>query len=217
MSTGPADAAADAARAATAPRIRGWALARRILVISAPPMLLTLWLAVPALHPAPVDVQGLAAPHRACVGRWCGELVAVSGQVLACRVDLIGLPADCRLRGAQARGLPAATLIAGVPVQAQVVRMPSLLSLLRLAPTESVLLRLQQGDQLLFRRSLQGHAWGALYGGWLFHAIYWPLAALVIALWPGSGTSRRLWSRITWTEAPTTRDVATRVRRDGDA
>jgi hypothetical protein len=197
-------------------RIGGWALAARVLLISAPPMLLTLWLMVPALHPEPVELSGPATPQQACVGRWCGEVIAVDGRLLACRVDFVGLPADCRLRGPQRPGPPSQALQPQVPVQARAVVLPSLLGLLGLAPTEAVLLRLQQGDRLLLRRSLQSHAWAALYGGWLFHAIYWPLAGLVLALWPGSGAARRLWARLTWTAPATAGPPDFAARRQAD-
>lgn len=181
-------------------RIGGWALAGRIALISAPPALLTLWLAIPSLHPPPLLLQGPVHAQRACVGPLCGEVVAVAGRALACRADFIGLPEDCRLRGAQRRGLPSQVLAADAPVRAHAVALPSLLSLLGRAPTEAVLLQLQQGEQVLFRRSLASHAWAALYGGWLFHAIYWPLAGLLLWRWPRSGLARRLWARLTWTE-----------------
>lgn len=187
--------------AAPAPRpLSGWALALRVGAISALPLLLGVWLAIPALHPVPVVLEGAATAERACVGRWCAEVVAVSGRPLACRADLIGMPEDCRLRGPAGRGLPGAVLRPGEPATARVVSLPSLLSLLGFAPTDAVLLELRQGGQTLFRRSLHGQAWAALYGGWLFHAVYWPIVGLVWWLWPRSGLSRRLWARVTWTE-----------------
>jgi hypothetical protein len=169
-------------------------------VVSAPPVLLALWLALPGLHPPPMQLQGPAKAEQVCVGRWCAEVLTVAGQPLACRVDFIGLPADCRLRGADRRGLPSAVLDAAQPAMATAVRLPSLLSLMGLAPTEAVLLQLDQGGQRLFRRSLQSHAWMAMYGSWLFHAVYWPLAGLMLWLWPQSGLGRRIWARLTWSE-----------------
>ncbi len=180
----------------------GWRLALRILVVSAPPALLTLWLALPALHPPPMQLQGQAAAQRACVGPWCAEVLTVAGQPLSCRVDFIGLPGDCWLRRSDRRGPPSTLLDPALPVTAQVVRLPSLLSAVGLAPTEAVLLRLDQGGERLFRRSLQSHAWMAMYGSWLFHAVYWPLAGLLLWLWPRSGVARRVWARLTWSEGP---------------
>lgn len=184
------------------PHVGGWALALRILAVSAPPALLALWLALPALHPPPLQLAGPATAQRVCVGSWCREVVAVAGRPLACRADFIGLPEDCRLRGAERRGRPSAVLEPGQPVEARAIALPSLLSMLGLAPTEAVLLDLQQGGQTLFRRSLHSQAWAALYGGWIFHAIYWPIAGLLLWRWPRSGLSRRLWARITWQAPP---------------
>ncbi len=39
-------------------------------------------------------------------------------------------------------------------------------------------------------------------GGWLFHALYWPLAGLLLWRWPSSALARRLWARITWSAPP---------------
>ncbi len=125
-----------------APRVSGWALALRIVAVSAPPALLTLWLAWPALHPPPERLQGPAAAHRACVGPWCAEVLVVAERPVACEADLIGLPEDCSLRRSGQRGLPSAVLDPALPATAQVVRLPSLLSALGLAPTEGVLLQL---------------------------------------------------------------------------
>ena len=185
-----------------APRVGGWALALRIAAVSAPPALMALWLALPPLHPPPLRLAGPVTAERVCVGPWCREVVAVAGQKLACRADFIGLPEDCRLRGAQARGLPSAVLVPGEPAEARAIALPSLLSLLGRAPTEAVLLELRQGGRVLFSRPLQAQAWAALYGGWLFHAVYWPIAGLLLWLWPASGLSRRLWARITWQAPP---------------
>jgi hypothetical protein len=195
--TAPAQTSAEASPR----RIGGWPLALRVTAVSAPPLLLGLWLAIPALHPPPFVVQGPAAAQQACVGRWCAEVVAVAGRPLACRADLIGLPEDCRLRGPGPRGLPSMAL-AGLtePLQARAVALPSALSLLGLAPTEAVLLELRRGEELLFRRSLRGHAMAALYGSWMFHAIYWPIAGLLLWRWPRSGLAQRLWARLPWTE-----------------
>jgi hypothetical protein len=184
-----------------APRVGGWALGLRISAVSAPPALMALWLALPPLHPPPLQLAGPATAERVCVGPWCREVVAVGGRPLACRADFIGLPEDCRLRGAGKRGLPSAVLSAE-PVEARAIALPSLLSLLGLAPTEAVLLELRQGGQTLFRRPLQAQAWAALYGGWLFHAVYWPIAGLLLWRWPRSGLSRRLWARLTWQQPP---------------
>ncbi len=194
-----------AAGPAVGERLQGWPFALRVAAVSALPMLVTLTLMWPALWPAQQRLAGTAKATEACVWRWCGEVVQIEGRPLACRLDLIGLPADCRLRNAPDAGnrsaTPAARLgEAGLPVEATVQPLPSLLSVLGLGATDGLLLRLDHGEQTLFRRSLRQHAWGALYGSGVFHAIYWPLVGLVLALWPGSALSRRLWARITWTK-----------------
>lgn len=180
----------------------GWRLGLRIAMVSAPPALLSLWLALPALHPPPERLEGPAAAHRACVGPWCTEVLTVAGRPLSCSADFVGVPGKCGLRGANRRGPPSEMLDPALPATAQVVRLPSLLSALGLAPTEAVLLQLEQGGQRLFRRSLQSQAWMAMYGSWLFHAVYWPLAGLLLWLWPQSGLGRRVWARLTWSAPP---------------
>jgi hypothetical protein len=184
------------------PRVAGWALAARIALVSLPPLLLAMWPLVPALRPAVLEIEGPAAPQRDCVGPFCGERLAVAGRSMACRIDFIGLPDDCRLQAPAGRALPAQALQAGLPVQARFAEVPTLRSLLGLAPRDAVLLRLQQGERVLLRRSLHAQAWAALYGGWLFHAVYWPLVALLMWRRPQSRLSQRLWARITWTEPP---------------
>jgi hypothetical protein len=177
--------------------LSGWRLALRVLLVASPPVLLGLWLSMPSLQPEPFTQRGVAELREVCTGPFCGQLLVVNGQPLACRIDIVGLPGRCGLRGGGAGGG-----LAGQEVQALAVRLPSVLGLLGQARAEGVLLRLERGDQLLFRRDLRAQAWGALYGGWLFHAIYWPLAGLLLWLWPGSGAARRLWARITWSQLP---------------
>lgn len=187
--------------AAPAP-LGGWRLAWRVLLVSAPPVLLGLFLMLPALWPEAERLRGMATPHTACVGRWCGSVLAIDGRPIDCRIDFIGLPGDCRLRSGAGRTPAATALGSGLAVEATVMRVPTLLSLLGRPATEGVLLRLEHDGQRLYSRTLHQHAWGALYGNWLFHAIYWPVVGLVILLWPGSRLHRRLWARLTWTTPP---------------
>jgi hypothetical protein len=182
--------------------LAGWRLAWRVMLVSAPPALLGLFLMLPALWPEAERIRGTAQAHTACVGRWCGEVLAIDGRPLSCRIDFIGLPGDCRLRGGAGRGEPASRLGTGLPVEATVMRVPSLMSWLGRPATDGLLLRLEHGSERLFVRSLHQHAWGALYGNWLLHAIYWPVVGLVILLWPGSRLHQRLWARLTWTAPP---------------
>ncbi len=180
-------------------RMGGRAMVLRIALVALPPAAVALWPAVPALQPKVTELVGTAQPQRDCVGPFCGERVHIEGRSLACRISLLGLPADCRLSSAIGRGLPAQTLQAGQPAVARVAELPTLRSLLGLAPRDAVLLRLQQGPQLLYRRSLHGQAWAVLYGDWAFHALYWPLVGLLLWRWPSSTLGRRVWARITWT------------------
>jgi hypothetical protein len=194
---------APASPAAAAPRRLGAAaMALRIALVSLPPAFVALWPVVPALQPAVVELRGMATPQRDCVGPFCGERARIGERTLACRVSLVGLPDDCRLRGAGGRGLPSEALAPGVPVVARYAELPTLRSLLGLAPREAVLLRLQQGEQLMLRRSLQSQAWAMLYGDWTFHAVYWPLVGLLMWRWPSTRLGRRVWASITWTRPP---------------
>jgi hypothetical protein len=154
----------------------------RVAVVSAPPLLATLWLSVPAWQPQPVVVSGTLKAGHACLGL-CAEVVAVEGLRLACNADLFGVPYDCPAR-----------LLAPGPVTASYAPLPSVAGVLGLAPTAGVLTRLEREGQLVHRRSVRQLVWSALYGGWVFNAVYWTLAGLVIWLWPQSRFSRR----VTW-------------------
>lgn len=183
-------------------RIGGWAMVLRIGLVSALPLGVALWPVVPALRPAIVELQGPVAPQRDCVGPVCGERVSIAGRPMACQIALTGLPADCRLWAPGGRGLPSRTLQPGLPATARYAELPTLRSLLGLAPREAVLVRLQQGDRVLHRRSLQSQAWALLYGDWTFHAVYWPLVGLLLWAWPSSRLGQRVWASITWTRPP---------------
>jgi hypothetical protein len=72
---------------------------------------------------------------------------------------------------------------------------PSLARLVGLAPTEGVLLRMERNGERVFARSFSSQVWAGLYGGWVFHAVYWPLMGIAIWLWPNAWFSRRAtWS-----------------------
>ena len=101
--------------------------------ISAPPVLLSLLRRVPALWPDAGRFRGTAQAHTACTGPWCGEVLAVDGRPLDCRIDHIGLPGQCRLRG----GADADTRLGtGLEVEATVMRVTLLLLLLGKPATE---------------------------------------------------------------------------------
>lgn len=155
----------------------------RIALVVAPPALVSLWLATPALQPAPLRVSGPLVAAEACLSagmQVCRPVLAVRELRLSCGYDFIGLPVACRERLREAG-----------EVQATYVPLPSAAGLLGRAPVQGTLLRLERGGETVYRRSLQAQVWAAVYGGWLFHAIYWPIAGLVIWRWPGSRWARR--------------------------
>lgn len=156
----------------------------RIAGVSLPPVLLALWLTLPAFRPQPVQAEGRLQRAEACLG-WCADVIAVGELRLACRVDFLGLPYDCAERLLQ----PGAVSVSYAP-------MPSLAGLLGRAPTAGVVTRLERDGELVFRRSITSQVWAALYGGWVFNALYWPIAGLVIWRWPRSRFARR----VTWAD-----------------
>lgn len=156
--------------------VRWW----RVVLAGCLPMLVSLWLSLPALRPQPVEVRGAVEPIELCLGL-CARGLAIGGQRLVCNADLLGVPYDCRDR----------LLIPG-EATARYVVLPSLARMIGLAPATGVLTRLERDGQVLFSRSAQQHVWHAIYGGWVFHALYWPIVGLIIWRWPGSRFSRRV-------------------------
>lgn len=144
------------------------------------PMLAGLWFSLPALRPQPVEVRGAVVAVELCLGL-CAQGIAIGGQRLVCKADLLGVPYACRDR-----------LAAPGDATARYVVLPSVARLLSLAPATGVLTRLERDGQVLFARSVQQHVWQAIYGGWAFHALYWPIVGLIIWRWPGSRFSRRV-------------------------
>jgi hypothetical protein len=153
--------------------------ALRIVALSAPPLLLWLWLLVPMWQPAPVKVTGPIQQTEACLGL-CQPVLSVGPVALSCQADLMGFPYACPPRLLQA-GTGSATYFV----------FPSLGGLLGLAPTAGVLLELERDGQRVFRRSVRAQVFASIYGGWAFHAVYWPVVALIIWRWPNSRVSRR--------------------------
>jgi hypothetical protein len=152
----------------------------RVVLAGCLPMLVGLWLGIPTLQPKPVEVRGAVEPVALCLGL-CAQGLAIGGQRLVCKADLLGVPYDCRER-----------LFVGGEATARYVALPSLARLLGQAPATGVLTRLEHNGQVLFARSARQHVWQAIYGGWVFHAIYWPIVGLIIWRWPGSRISRRV-------------------------
>jgi hypothetical protein len=156
--------------------------ALRIAAVASPPLLLTLWSAIPALHPEPKTITGNVSRADVCLIT-CAPVVAIGDQRLLCRADFLGAPHACRERH-----------MVGGEATVRYSSFPSLASFVGLSPTTGVLLRMERGGERTFRKSLSAHAWSALYGGWVFHAVYWPIMGLIIWLWPKSWLSRR----VTW-------------------
>jgi hypothetical protein len=143
-------------------------------------VLLSLWLTIPALQPAKQMVTGQLGATKSCL-IVCAEVIQVADRRLGCNVDLLGVPYACRAKLLQP-GQAVATYVA----------LPSAARLLSLADTDGTLLRLERDGAVIYSRSIAQQAWSALYGGWIFHAIYWPIAGLIIWKWPSSRFSRRV-------------------------
>jgi len=155
----------------------------RVAVASLPPLLVSMWLSIPALQPTPQDVRGTAAAAEACL-LVCARVVQVGDLKLACTVDLLGVPYDCRGR-----------LAGPGEVTARYATLPSLAGLIGHAPTQGTLLRLEREGRVVYARSVAQHVWSALYGGWVFHAVYWPVVGLIAWRWPASRIGRRFSSQ----------------------
>lgn len=153
-----------------------------IVAVSLPPLLVSVWLAVPVLRPTPIQVTGVLQREEACLF-WCASVLSVASVRVSCKADFIGLPHACP----EAMRTPRETKLTYVHV-------PSVASVLNLAPTVGVVTRLEQDSRVVFSKSASTHVWQALYGGWVFHAIYWPIAGLVVWRWPRSRFSRK----VTW-------------------
>ncbi len=153
-----------------------------IVAVSLPPLMISAWLAVPALRPKPIQVSGLLQRQEVCF-LTCASVWAVGSVRLSCKADFVGVPHAC----------PEAAV---KPVESQLsyIWVPSIAGLLNLAPTRGVVTRIEQDSRLVFGNSASRQIWQALYGGWVFHAIYWPIAGLVVWRWPHSRFSRR----VTW-------------------
>jgi hypothetical protein len=151
----------------------------KVVVLSAPPLLLWIWLLLPPLQPVPQRVGGEVRASDACLV-WCSPVVSVGGTALSCKADLLGVPYAC----------PPKLLKPGSGTATFFV-LPTASGLLGLSPTTGVLLELERDGEVVFRRSVRSQVFATLYGGWVFHAVYWPLVGLAIWLWPDSRFSRR--------------------------
>jgi hypothetical protein len=147
------------------------------------PILVSLWLSIPTFQPKLQFVQGPATQANVCLIK-CADALSVQGILVGCKVDLLGVPYSCRDKILE-------------PGEAQVTyaKLPSLASLLGFARTSGSLVRLERDGQLIYSRSVSSQVWSALYGGWVFNAVYWPLVALIVWLWPESYAARKLKRR----------------------
>jgi hypothetical protein len=161
----------------------------RIVFMGALPLVVTLWLSVPAFQPQPIELRGAATRSQACLWFWCADVLQVGSTKLACQADLIGVPYSCRSK-----------LLQSGDAVVRYAPLPSLAGWLGLAPTEGLLLRLERDGQLVSSRSLHQQVWQALYGGWVFHMVYWPLVGFLAWRWPRSAWVQRIWQRATWSD-----------------
>ena len=151
----------------------------RLVIAAAIPLLVTVWFSVPALQPQARTVEGQARTVAVCPVT-CADLLAVDAVILACKHDFSGYPHSCRRRH----------LVTGT-VKVTYVPLPSAASVLGISPSAGVVTKIEKDGEVVFRKSASGHVWAALYGGWVFHAIYWPVVLLAARFWPNSWLARR--------------------------
>jgi hypothetical protein len=150
----------------------------RIAAVSLPPVVFALWLSIPALQPSKQLTQGGLAGTSACLVV-CAEVLEISGVRLGCNMDFLGVPYSCQ-----------ETLLQPGEAIATYVRLPSIAGALGMAPTDGTLLRLEKGGVVIYSRSVAQQVWRAMYGGWVFSAVYWSMAGLIIWRWPKSRFSK---------------------------
>ena len=155
----------------------------RIAALASLPVAIAVWLSIPAFQPAPQVHQGTAGQATICLGL-CSQALAVGNLVLACKADLLGVAYSCNER-----------IVTAGSVEVTYVRLPSLASLLGLSRTDGTLLMLKRDGKTVYSSSISQHVWQSLYGGWVFHAVYWPIAGFVVWLWPHSWFSRKFRER----------------------
>ena len=154
----------------------------RVAALSLPPLVVSLWLSVPAFQPALQSAQGTVGRASSCV-LLCADVIQIQGLLINCKADLLGVPYACDER-----------LLRSGEAEATYAWLPSLAGLLGLTDVAGTLTKLQRDGKTVFARSVSSQVWAAMYGGWVFNAIYWPIAGLILWRWPQSRFSRR----ITW-------------------
>ena len=142
-------------------------------------MLTTLWLAVPSLQPQQRVAEGQVGKATVCFIT-CADVLTIQSLQLACQHDFSGYPHTCK-----------AQLLESGLAKVSYVSLPSLAGLLGVAPTAGVITRIERAGEVTLLKSASGHIWSALYGGWVFHAIYWPSVAIIARFWPHSWFGRR--------------------------
>lgn len=154
--------------------------------MSLPPLVVAAWLAVPAFRPQPVQISGEVETEEVCL-LVCARVASVAGKRLSCKADFVGTPHDC---------LP--SVLRPGTATVWYVSLPSIAGVLRIAPTVGVVTRVERDAKVVFQSTPSRQVWQALYGGWVFHAIYWPIAGFVVWRWPKSRFSRR----VNWQQDP---------------
>ena len=157
--------------------------ALRLAAVALLPVAISLWLSVPAFQPEPQVVAGQAAKSKVCLGL-CSDVLLINNLAIACKSDLFGVSYSCKDK-----------LLQAGEVEATYVRLPSVASILGQSRIEGTLVRLRRDGEVVYSSSVSHHVWRAVYGGWVFNAIYWPIAGLVAWLWPQSWLHRKLRRR----------------------
>ena len=155
----------------------------RIAAVASLPVVVAVLLSVPAFQPTTRVHQGIAGQATVCLGL-CSQALAVGNLILACKTDLLGVAYSCNER-----------FVTAGNVEATYVRLPSVASLFGLARMDGTLLELKRDGRTLYSSSISQQVWQSMYGGWVFHAIYWPVAGLFVWLWPQSWFSRKFRER----------------------
>lgn len=155
----------------------------RLVAVAILPLAISLWLSVPSFQPAEEVVRGQASKASVCLGI-CSDVLEVGGRKLACKADLFGVSYSCKKK-----------LLQAGEVEATYVKLPSIASSIGMSQIDGTLIMLRRDGETVYSGSTSHHVWKAVYGGWVFNAVYWPLAFLVAWLWPQSWLHRRLRRR----------------------
>src|SRR6185369_5504424 len=114
-----------------------------------------------------------------CLGV-CSDVLIVQNLAIACSADLLGVSYSCQ-----------ENLLRPGQVEATYVRLPSLASFVGVSRIDGTLVGLRRDGEVVYSSTVSDHVWHAAYGGWVFHAVYWPLVGLIAWRWPKSWLARR--------------------------